>query len=77
MHSLVPMRTHLQIIIDSGGYKGLAEKIGQPASRVRFWQRREAIPPELWKAVADAGIASLEELATAAAERREGQGAAA
>jgi hypothetical protein len=64
------MRSHLQIIGDSGGYRSLAEKLGQPAERVRFWERRKAIPPEQWKAVADAGLATLEELAEAAAARK-------
>lgn len=63
------MRTHLQIIADAGGYKSAAEKLGQPAERVRFWARREAIPPEQWKLVSDSGLASLEELAEAAARR--------
>lgn len=71
MHSLRLMRTHLQIIIDAGGYKSFASHIGQPAERVRFWERRKAIPPEQWKAVAHAGIASLEELAEAAAAKTE------
>lgn len=69
MHSLAMLRTHHQIISEAGGYKSLADKLEQPADRVRFWERRKAIPPEQWKAVSDAGIASLEELATAAAER--------
>lgn len=69
MHSARVMRTHHQIICDAGGYKPLAEKLEQPAGRVRFWERRKAIPPEQWKAVSEAGIASLDELATAAAER--------
>ena len=67
------MRTYLQIIKDAGGYRALAETLGQPAERVRFWERRGGIPPEQWKAVSDAGIATLDELATALAERRGAQ----
>lgn len=63
------MRTHHQIISDVGGYRALAERLGQPAERVRFWERRRTIPPEQWKAISDAGLATLEELAEAAAER--------
>lgn len=61
------MRTHLQIIADAGGYRALAEKLGEAPNRVRFWVRRESIPHNKWKAVADARVATLEELATAAA----------
>lgn len=64
------MRTHFQIIEAAGGYRALAEAIGQPPERARFWRRRKAIPPEQWKAVAEAGIATLEELAEAAATKR-------
>lgn len=64
------MRTHEQIIADAGGYRALAERLDLPESRVRFWERRESIPPEQWKAVSDAGLATLEELAVAAAERK-------
>ena len=64
------MRTHLQIIQEEGGYQAVADKLKQPRERVRFWERRAAFPPEQWKAVADAGIATLDELAEAAAERR-------
>lgn len=67
MHILDPMRTHLQIIKDQGGYQAVADLLKQPRERVRFWERRGAFPPEQWKAVADAGVATLEELATAAA----------
>ena len=61
------MRTHLQIIADAGGYRALADKLGEAPNRVRFWVRRESIPHNKWKAVADARVATLEELATAAA----------
>lgn len=62
------MRTHLEIIRGAGGYKALALKLGHPVERARFWERRKAIPPQLWKAVADAKIATLEELSAAVAE---------
>lgn len=69
------MRTHVQIIEDAGGYQKLASHLDQPTERVRFWRRRQAIPPEQWKAVADKGLATLDELAEAAAERARGAAA--
>ena len=69
MHSNGMLRTHHQIISDAGGYKSLADKLDQPVDRVRFWERRKAIPPEQWMAVAAAGVATLDELVTAAAKR--------
>jgi hypothetical protein len=63
------MRTHKQIIAAAGGYRSLAEKLGQPPSRVRFWERRQAIPPEAWRAVVDAGLATADELLDVAANR--------
>lgn len=65
-----PMRTHLEIIEAAGGYKVLAEAIGLPPERVRFWERRKAIPSDQWSEIASIGIASLAELADAATKRR-------
>lgn len=59
------MRTHIQIIEDAGGYQAMAGKLGLDNERVRFWRRREAIPPDQWGAVAEAGFATLDELVTA------------
>lgn len=56
------MRTHTQIIESAGGYRLFAERLGQPANRVRFWRRRDAIPSEQWPAVVTAGLAVLDEL---------------
>jgi len=64
------MRNHEQIIADAGGYRGLAEKIGVPAERARFWQRRKSIPINQWPAVAAAEIATLEELVKGAHDAR-------
>lgn len=64
------MRTHIQIIEDAGGYKQLAIHLHQKPERLRFWARRKAIPPEEWVTVAEAGVATLDELAQAAAARR-------
>ena len=71
MHIIRRMRTHLQIIQDAGGYREFATKVRQVPARVRFWERRAAIPAEWWSAVAGAGLATLEELAVAAAAKRQ------
>lgn len=68
-HTIPPMRTHEQIIIDAGGYRPLASKLGLPEARVRFWMRRKAIPAEMWKRTAEAGVSTLDELAAAAEAR--------
>jgi hypothetical protein len=75
VHILI-MRTHEQIILDAGGYKALADKIGQPQSRVRFWQRRGSIPPAAWPALAERRVAGLRELAEAAAAKKAPHGEA-
>ena len=69
------MRTHLQIIDEAGGYKALAEKLTAAghrfsAEQTRFWARRETIPPERWPAMAEAGLATIEELTIAFATKK-------
>lgn len=64
------MRTHSDIIESAGGYKKLAKAIGLPAERTRFWVLRSSIPADQWKALSEAKIATLDELATAALARR-------
>jgi hypothetical protein len=60
---MTAMTHHLQIIEREGGYQAIAEKLGLPAERVRFWKRRQSIPHDQWGAVAKAGVATLDELA--------------
>jgi hypothetical protein len=64
------MRTHAEII-KQGGTDAIVERAGLPVSvhTVRSWRQRGAIPGEYWKAISDAGLASLDELASAAAAR--------
>lgn len=64
------MRTHADIIAQAGGFQSLAERLGQPANRVRFWERRKSIPPGQWTLCAEVGVATLAELAEAVAVRR-------
>src|SRR5690606_5442495 len=40
---------------------------GVRPGRVRFWRRRNSIPAEWWSALAQSGVASLDELAAAVA----------
>lgn len=58
------MRTHEQIIAAAGGYKALADKLGLPREKVRFWERRKSIPPGQWAAVSTARLATFTELST-------------
>jgi hypothetical protein len=66
------MRTHADIINDAGGAAALHDKLGLLGKihTVRSWGQRDSIPADQWKAIADAGLATLEELAEAAALKR-------
>lgn len=64
------MRTHTQIIMSAGDGPAFAKAIGAPYNRVRQWIPTDSIPAPYWSAVVEAGLATLEELATAAARRR-------
>jgi hypothetical protein len=60
------MRTHSDIA-KTAGDKRLQEETGASIHTVRSWMLRGRITPEHWAALAQAGIATLEELAAAAA----------
>jgi hypothetical protein len=62
------MITHSEIIDRAGGYRPVAELLGEPVDRVRFWRFRNSIPAASWAAMATNEIATLEELAFAAAQ---------
>lgn len=64
------MRTHKQIIADSGGTKAFADAIGVPANRANQMRRGDSIPSPYWKAVVLAELATFSELAEAAEKRR-------
>lgn len=66
------MRTHDQIIAAAGGVAATAKAITVDANTVKQWKRSNSIPAPHWKAVSDAGLATLEELADAASKRRTG-----
>ena len=56
-------------IIDRKGAAKIAEAIGEKPGKVRMWKLRDSIPGEHWKALADKGVATLEELASSAAQK--------
>ena len=64
------MATFLDIFARVGATE-MARRIGfDDPNTVHAWKRTGSIPSPHWKALADAGIATLEELAEAAAARR-------
>lgn len=63
------MRTHEQIIVDADGPAKVGHAIGVEPGTVKQWKRLNSIPAPHWRAVVDAGLATLEELADAAANR--------
>lgn len=76
------MVTHAQIIDNArhGDVKGTqavhaALRGVESIHTVRSWRQRDSIPAHRWKDVSDAGFATLEELAAAAASRTEGAAA--
>lgn len=66
------MRTHAEIIRDAGGWRAIRDALGMGTDdpKVKFWFSRDSIPCEYWKALADLGLTSAEELALAAHRRR-------
>jgi hypothetical protein len=72
------MRAHDQIITDAGGPHALARLLLPHLTidevtlqkRVRAWALTPSIPGEYWPLLASLSVASLEELAAAAAVRK-------
>lgn len=63
------MRTHAEIIRPQDA-PALAQQLGVSVHTVLSWRQRNSIPAEHWKALDAARIASLEELADAAAAKK-------
>ena len=42
---------HKSIIKALGGWRKASQKLDMPVQRVRFWERRNSIPPEYFSAV--------------------------
>lgn len=66
------MRSHTDIIAAAGGPSRLARVLKAPPGRAHQWKRLDSIPPRYWPVIAGRGLASLEELAAAAARRSRG-----
>jgi hypothetical protein len=66
-------RSFEQIVKDVGDGV-LAETLGVSPHQPRDWRLRKSIPPEHWRAIAEHGFASLEELALAAETKRQAGG---
>jgi hypothetical protein len=66
------MRTHSTIIHESGGVAAFARKLGlySRVATVQSWWQRDSIPCEYWLLIDQLDLASLAELAFAAAHRR-------
>lgn len=62
------MRSH-SAVIDHKQVAMLAEQLGVSVHTVRSWKQRDSIPAEYWAALETRGVATLEELAEAAAKR--------
>ncbi len=69
---LTGMRSHRDII-RSAGVQVVHDAVGfaDKMHTVRSWSQRDSIPAEHWQALSEARLASLEELAAAAARKRE------
>jgi hypothetical protein len=67
------MRTHRDVIHDAGGVTAVAKKLSlsQRPTTVQSWWQRDSIPGEYWLLIAQHDMASLPELALAAATRRQ------
>lgn len=63
-------RSHQKIIDDAEGPTAVARLIGAEPGTVKQWRRLSSIPAPYWDDLTKAGIATLEELAAAAATRR-------
>ena len=69
-------RTHRTILRESG-HDRIITLTGLPVTTVRSWDQRDSIPADMWLTLADAEIATLEELAGSASRKRPSQDVAA
>lgn len=61
--------SHREIITRGGGPAAIGHKIGVSPNTTKAWSRLDSIPAHHWQALANAGVATLDELASAAAEK--------
>ncbi len=64
------MVNHSEIVRRGGKPETLAERCGVSVNTVRSWIIRNSIPSEYWLAFTAADLATLDELAEAAARRK-------
>lgn len=69
------MRTHRDIIKDAKATK-VAKRFNIEPGTVHAWVRSDSIPGGYWPAFAEAGFATLDELAAAALEKLKARGLA-
>lgn len=67
---VIPVIMFFKPIIARLGINELAKVLGIPAKNVRRWDDMDSIPADWWKPIAEAGVATLEELAQLAEARR-------
>lgn len=65
------MRSFQEIIKDAGGPTKLAQRISAPLENAKAWKRNNSIPAPYWQAIEEAQVATLQELAAAAAAKRQ------
>lgn len=75
MHNAI-MRNHRDIL-SQAGHDLIVSLTGRPITTVRSWGLRDSIPPDMWLIIANAGHATLEEMAASASRKRPEQDAAA
>lgn len=63
------MPSHADIITRNAPDARTADLLGVKLHQVRDWRLRNSIPAEHWKALSEAGLATLAELAEGAAAR--------
>lgn len=61
--------SHRDIIARSGGPAATGRRIEVDPNTVKGWNRLNSIPAAHWQRITDEGLASLEELAAAAASK--------
>lgn len=67
---IIEMQTHTDIIKRAGGATELGRRIGVDPNTVHAWKRANSIPAAYWRGIAEEQIATLDQLADAAAARR-------
>lgn len=65
--------SHRDIIQRAGGPAAFGHQIKVSPNNVKAWKRLDSIPGPYFRQIAEAGLATLEELAAAAAARRTGE----